>query len=266
MDRRLPAIIAIALIASTIISFFVFERAPEESVTIIRNTAPEMIRRQVDLELTHTLVLGLVARERLQKLEIVYSFLLPSATLKSPADPSIEGWQSLAPEYATLSDLAQSIGFEMEVAQGELAREGKELSYALIDLGEALAVLTHPELSEDATTIHLLISEDGKAEHWTGKDGLYYHRSQISRVTISRDEWQEIFASRRSGQELQPGERPIEEAPSNGRITFVDIAPDEAFSILLELDGRADQPQGSLSLIRIYADGELAKVLANFMT
>lgn len=265
LDRRLPAIVAIALVASTVASFLLFHRAPEERVTVIRNAAPERLRRQLDLELTHNFVLGLVARERSQQLEIIYSFLLPADPLPPPPDLSTEGWKSLLPGYDTQSHLAELLGFEPEMIQGELARDGDQLPYAFFDLGDALSALTDPKLSEDATAVDLLIARDDLTEHWAGKDGLYYHRSQISRVVISRDDQEHVYVARRSAQELEPDESPIEDAPWNGRITFVDIRPDESFSVILELDGRADQPHGSLSLIRIYMDGELIQVLANFI-
>ena len=266
MDRRFPSVIAIAVIMSTLISFFVFVRSPEERITVIRNTAPDAIRRQIDLELSHKFVLGLVAREEIQELMIVYSFVVPSDPLPTPSGQTIGDWEETLPDYSTLSGLTRSLGHEPEAVQGSLPDDEGDIDYVLLDIGEALSVLTDPGLSEDATSVHLIIVEEGTAKHWTGKDGFYYHRSQLSKVTISRSEDEITYVAQRSAQELKPGESPIEESPSNGRIRFADVLPDETISVILEIDGRADQPQGSASLIRVYVDRELDRVLVNFMS
>ncbi len=266
MDRRLPGIIAVSLIVSTMISHLAFLRSPEEYVTVIRNTAPAQIRRQVDLELTHKFVVGLVVRARVEELVIRYAFFVPASPIPTPGASSLHDWGERLPGYAVQRDLVSSLGFEPEEMQGTLEGNGSEIPYLLFDIGEGLPAFTEWSHAEDAVAAHLILpSKEGNATHMVGKSGFYYYRSQLAKITVLRNEQEQIYISQRSAQELKPGERPMEEAPQNGRIVFTDLMPDDAISVIIEVMGRADQGRGSLSMIRLYVNGKIDKVLANFM-
>jgi hypothetical protein len=266
LDRRFLAIIAMALIVSTEASYFAFLESPEEKVTIIRNSAPEQIRRQVDLELTHKFALGLVTRDKIQELVIQYLFMVPASSLPPSDAPLDKKWESRPVMIRNGLELSADLGFEPEVVQGELELNGERSGYALFNLGAILPSFTEWHLAEDATTSVLIIPR-GKDDttQMKGKSGFYRLRNEIAKVIISRGVNETTYTAQRSAQELEAGERGIDEAPHNGRVVFVDLDPDETISILLELMGRANQPAGSLSVILLYVDGELQDALFNFM-
>jgi hypothetical protein len=267
LDRRLPAIVVIALIMATIVSYFILEEIPDESITVIRNSAPDQIRRQVDLELTHKFSLGLITRKSIEELVIQYLFL--TLVQKLPPLNNSESWEDRIALIHQGRALLAGLGYRPDLIQGTFEDDMGETDYMLNDFGVSLPIFTDWKLAEDATTSHLIIPanprENENATLYAGKSGFYYFRGDLAKVIVSRGGNETIYTAQRSAQELQEGERKIDKAPHNGRIILTDLSPDESISIIIEVMGRADQRRGSLSIILIYVDGALEDTLFNFI-
>jgi hypothetical protein len=261
LDRRFPAIIAIGLIISTIISYFVITDVPDARITVIRNSAPDQIRRQVDLELTHKFSLGIITRTSIQELTIQYLFHTPIETSQGP-----EGWDDVIPLIQNGKNLLAEFGHRPDLIQGTMAGDEGQTEYLLYDIGRFITLFTEWDLAEDATTSHLIIPRGNEnSKQYAGKSGFYHNREELAKVIVSRGEDETTYTAQRSAQKLQAGEKKIGQAPQNGKIVFNDLEEDESISIIIEVMGRADQRKGSLSIILIHVDGVLEKTLLNFI-
>lgn len=264
MDRRLVGVIAVALVLSSVLSYFLFLQRAAEPITVIRNVAPAQLVALLDFDETHRFSLGLVARKKMQELTIQYSFFSAAQIRGLPEALSFEAWEANLSQLALQERFLEELGFEPEKVQGELAMDDLNQEYLLYDTGPAIRALTSWQLAGDATSSYILLPAKTNATLMKGRMEFYYYRYELAKITITRGENETVYRALKRGEEFMPGERPISEAPVNGRIRFENLKPDEPVSVMIELRGWTGQGR-CLSLIRLYVDGELERVLANFM-
>ncbi len=264
LDRRLVGVIAIALVLSTILFCFLFLRRAAEPVTVIRNVAPAQLVALLDFDETHRFSLGLVVRKKIQELTIQYSFFSAAQTSGLPEVLSFEAWEANLSHLALQERLLEQLGFEPEKVQGQLSIDGRSQEYLLYDMGRAMCALTSWQLAGDATSSYILLPAEANATLMKGRMEFYYYIYELAKITITRGGNETVYRALKRGEEFMPGERPISEAPVNGRIRFENLKPDEPISVMIELRGWTGHGR-CLSLIRIYVDGKLEKVLAKFM-
>jgi len=257
-------VIATALILSSITTYFVVLKRAAEPITVIRNVAPAQLVALLDFDETHKFSLGLVVRKKIQELTIQYSFFSESKVVALPEALSFEAWERNLSHLALERRFLEQLGSAPEAVQGELVVDDLKQQYLLYDVGNAIRGLTSWQLAGSAATSYILLPGKANATLMKGRMEFYYYRSDVAKITIIRGGNETVYRARKSGEEFMPGERPISEAPENGRIRFQNLKPDEAVSVMLELRGWAGQGR-CLSMIRLYVDGKLERVLANFM-
>lgn len=278
MDRRLVGILAMVVVASTVMSIVLFNFGPDELIQVLVNKYPEKIVRGGYGRPRFTL--DLVATKSLPDIRVEYSILTKINPLLikpwNQTDAARMGPDELAGNIPLLSETIS--WFERCALQGlelpvELIRETIEYNgsradihiYEFTDAYMALG-LGLGQLNTTDTVWAIIVDDSGGVHTYSGIRDFFFDRlGIIYSFEISDGRGTESFASPRMPPELRENSPGLDMAPPFGSVHRRDVAKGDRIHIGFEIMAERIFPnEGFIQLVEI-SGGNSETILINPM-
>ncbi len=278
VDRSLVGVIGIAIVLSTLITLFIIGERAKEDVTILRNEFPAKLS---SMEQKYAFVLSMIARKPLVDVTVKYNtlsrvakesigFINPNKTTGSTAFETITNIAKIK----SLLDEAARIGGKVDMWNGTVkwknATKTYEFDMYMYDFTDVVRATAPNYTVLDTTTTYVVWLNQTNGSiffYFEGVSDYYYSRNRtIVDLTITHNEESKYYRAV-SEIEVEGKYEQIMLAPLFGRVTFEDVKKDDRLFIIFSLKGTTvSNPRGMLQVIRVYRNGELETLEANYMT
>lgn len=277
VDRSLIGVIGIAIVLSTLITFFIIGEHAKEDVTILRDEFPP---RLSTMEQKYAFVLSMIARKTLEDVTVRYNTLSRVAKdnmvylnpNKTTGSTPIETIRNL-PKIDTLMDQAEYLGVSVDMWNGTVkwknVTQVLEFDMYMYDFTDLVRAVTpnYTALDVRSTYVVWLWSNGTIFSYFEGVSDYFYNRNRtIVDLTITHNDEPEYY---RAVSEIEVAGKyeQIMQAPLYGTVTFEDVKKDDRLFIIYSLKGTTiPGHSGMLQLVRVYRDGELETFDKNYMT
>ncbi len=277
VDRSLIGVIGIAIVLSTLITFFIIGENPKEDVTILRDEFPP---RLSTMEQKYAFVLSMIARKPMEDVTVRYNTLSRVAKdnmvylnpNKTTGSTPIETIRNL-PKIDTLMDQADYLGVSVDMWNGTVkwknVTQVLEFEMYMYDFTDLVRAVTpnYTALDVRSTYVVWLWSNGTIFSYFEGVSDYFYNRNRtIVDLTITHNDEPEYY---RAVSEIEVAGKyeQIMQAPLYGTVTFEDVKKDDRLFIIYSLKGTTiPGHSGMLQLVRVYRDGELETFDKNYMT
>ncbi len=271
IDRSLVGVIGVAIVLSTIITLFIVGERAKEDVTILRNEYPAKLST---MEQKYAFVLSMIARKPLVDVTVRYNTLsrVVSPTNKTGAT-AIETIRNL-PKIATLMEQASRLGVPVDMWNGtvewkNVTRTHKFDMY-MYDFTDLVKAVTPNYTALDVRTTYVVWLNQTNGSifyYFEGVSDYFYNRNRtIVDMSITHNEDTKQYRAV-SEIEVEGKYEQIMLAPLYGTVTYEDVKKDDRLFVIFSLKGTTiPGHSGMLQVIRVYRDGELQELLADYMT
>jgi hypothetical protein len=270
VDKSLVGVIGIAIVLSTMITMFIIGERAQEDVTVLRNEFPA---RLSTMEQKYAFVLSMIARKPLTEVSVQYNVLsrigLRNTTTESTDEETI---RANLPKIDTLLQEAEKLGVTPDIWTGKAnwknVTETLEFDMYLYDFTDMVKATTPNFTALDVrTTYAVWLWENGTIFYYfEGVSDFFYNRNRtIVDLTITHNDESDYYRAV-SEIEVEGKYEQIMKAPLLGRVTFTDVEKDDRLFVIYSLKGTTiPGHSGMLQVVRVYRDGELETIEANFM-
>ena len=278
VDRSLVGVIAIAIVLSTIITLFIIGERAKEDVTVLRNEFPT---RLTTMEQKYAFVLSMIARKPLEDVTVKYNILSrvsredlqyinPNRTTGDNAQETI---MNIA-KIKSLMDMSKMLGVKPDEWNGTVEWKNASKTYHFdmyfYDFTNVLRATAPNNTILGLTTTYTVWLNQTNGSiffYFQGVPDFFYNRNRtITDLTITHNTKSQQY---RAVSEIEvAGEyQQIMKAPLYGTVSFENVEKDDRLFIIYSLKGTTiPGHKGMLQMIRIYRNGELQTVEANYMS
>ncbi len=280
VDAGLLSLMIIILVTSGMVILTLAHEKVKSPVLLLKNTYPPKLYTMASVTSKERMdfAFSIAARRPIGRLEMSCTtlsqaqptFVSGSAQGDSPKDIGM----SIRP-IEELMKRTENKFVHNEILPVEVTYGNKTMKGAFFDF-PTLRMFTSPEISGLIFTSFLVVKNDTNVLYFQGISDFFFNRlggfvdvelpagvqvrSPIESMRISSDN---NVTSYSSAPELPVGWRPITDLPSFGTVRFSHVPEDETFSIDYTID-TPKRPRGLIAqVIRVYADGDLAKIVVD---
>ncbi len=277
VDRSLVGVIGIAIVLSTIITLFIIGERAKEDVTVLRNEFPN---RLTTMEQKYAFVLSMIARKPLEDVTVKYNILsrVPKENLQyinpnqTTGSTPLETVMNIA-KIKALMDMSKRLGVKVDMWNGTVDWKNASKTYHfdmyMYDFTDVLrATAPNYTILGLTTTFAVWLNQTNGSifYYFQGVPDFFYNRNRtITDLSITHNTQAQQY---RAVSEIEvAGEyQQIMKAPLYGTVSFKNVEKDDRLFIIYSLKGTTiPGHSGMLQVVRIYRNGELQTVEANFM-
>jgi len=260
LDRRLAAILGIAVILSTLLVLTIFNAKRPADITLLRTGCPEIfVKESAQKGIDTTFSFAAVSGRDLRELDLRFSVLYEKAPTYAP-----EGWQpssnvsleeiaSHIPSISILKSKINGFGGEFNTVERKVEVNGTAYDVLFYDFSPFMALFCDDRDLSQWTSMFALLRRGDELRFFEGRSGFFLDQANsVKYLMVARGENKTEYV----GKKVANGPFGIlkyQDYPKNEQVSVI-------FEVMVSSDALPELPMGAkgqllLQVIQGYADG-----------
>ena len=267
VDARLVAIMASAVILSTLVVATVFRAARPEEITVLRSKCPEVfVKDSTQKGIDTSFSFGAIAGRDMKELELRFNLLYEEPPTYE------EGWEpdertdldeivSRIPIIASLIERVAALGGDYERIERDLEINGTWYQAQIYDFSRFLGIFSDDDALSMWVSSFAVLKRGSRVRFFKGRTGFFLDQADVlDYLMISYNEDKTEYLASEMGK-APYGIMVHEDAEKDDKVSVI-------FEVLVSYEEIPEIPLGKperalLQLVKGYADGNLSLVLVN---